>query len=95
MQTLEAKAVPKAKVNSKFQLTIPDKLRAKARIKAGDVLDVVLENQNLVFKTKAVTEKEKIDAKIAAGLKAYEEGRVTPAFNSMKEYHEYKLKNKK
>lgn len=70
------------KVNNKFQVTIPAEIREKAHIKEGDVL----EDKTIVFKPRAVSGSEGIDAAIAEGVKDYQEGRVFGPFDSIEEF---------
>ncbi|MBV6343194.1 AbrB/MazE/SpoVT family DNA-binding domain-containing protein [Candidatus Magnetobacterium casense] len=74
------------KVNNKFQVTIPAEIREKAHIKEGDVLEVVCQDKTIVFKPRAVSGSEGIDAAIAEGVKDYQEGRVFGPFDSIEEF---------
>ncbi len=87
--------MPLIKVKSKFQLTIPNSIRKEASLAVGDYLEAIVEGDNIVLKPKAPAKRDAaVEAAIEAGLRAYEEGRVTPAFSSMKEFKEYLRRTK-
>lgn len=79
------------KVKQKFQVTIPDSIRKAAGLAVGDYLEALVEGNNIVLKPKAQAERAAIEAALEAGLRDYEEGRVTPAFKNMKEFEEHLL----
>ena len=91
----EISAMPLVKVKERFQVTIPTDLRETIRLKVGDILEATIENEKIVLIPKVVVDKVAVDAKIQEGLKAVKEGKMTPAFSSMKEYQKYRAKNKK
>ncbi|KJU85699.1 VapB-type antitoxin [Candidatus Magnetobacterium bavaricum] len=74
------------KVKNKFQVTIPSEIREKAHIKEGDILEVVFQDKAIVFKPRAVSAGEDVEAAIAEGLKDYQEGRVFGPFDSVEEF---------
>jgi len=87
--------MPLIKVKENFQVTIPDSIRREAGLAVGDYLEAMVEGDNIVLKPKAEADLDAVDAAIEDGLRAYKEGRVTPAFSSMREYQEYRLQKKK
>jgi AbrB family looped-hinge helix DNA binding protein len=91
----EISTMPLVKVKERFQVTIPTDLRETIRLKVGDILEATIENEKIVLIPKVVVDKVAVDAKIQEGLKAVKEGKMTPAFSSMKEYQKYRAKNKK
>lgn len=92
---LEISTMPLVKVKERFQVTIPNSLRESIGLEVGDILEATIENERIVLIPKTVVDKATIDAKIQEGLKAAKEGKMTPAFSSMREYQKYKAKNKK
>lgn len=94
MQEQEIRIMPLVKVKERFQVTIPNSLRESIGLEVGDILEASIENEKIVLIPKTVVDKATVDAKIKEGLKAVEEGKLTPAFSSMKEYQKYKAKNK-
>lgn len=82
-------------VKQKFQVTIPDSIIKEAGLSVGDYLEALVEGDNIVLKPKAQAERDAIEAALEEGLRACEEGRVTPAFSSMKEFKEYLRRAKK
>ena len=81
--------MPMTKVKERFQVTIPQAIWQAADLAVGDFLEVAMEGKSIVLKPKVSTEQTSVEAAIAAGLRDYEEGRVTPAFSSMKEFEEF------
>ncbi|KJR43318.1 Transcription regulator, SpoVT/AbrB family [Candidatus Magnetoovum chiemensis] len=74
------------RIKSKFQVTIPVEIREKARIKEGDILEVLFHDNAIIFKPKAILDKESVEASIAEGLNDYGENRVFGPFNSVDEF---------
>ena len=81
--------MPMTKVKERFQVTIPPTICQAADLVVGDDLEVAWEGNLIVLKPQAVVKDAATEAAIAAGLRDYQEGRVTPAFSSMEEFEEY------
>ncbi|MCI4626128.1 MAG: AbrB/MazE/SpoVT family DNA-binding domain-containing protein [Candidatus Magnetoovum sp. WYHC-5] len=74
------------KIKNKFRVTIPVEIIKKAKLKEGDVLEVLFQDKAIVFKPKTVLEKEEVDASIMEGLKDYQEDRIFGPFASIEEF---------
>lgn len=77
-------------------IELPDEVLEELGLKEGDELDVGVEDDTIVLRHREVDEAERdpaTDAAIDEGLKALEEGDVTPAFDSIDELVAY-LKTK-
>ena len=91
----QKKVMPRIRVKEKFQVTIPTSIRKEAGLVVGDYLEAAVEGRKIVLQPKTKSARDSIEAAIEEGLRAYEEGRVTPAFASMKEFEEYRRAKKK
>ena len=78
--------MPLVKVKNKFQVTIPTEIRGEAHIKEGDILEVAVRNNAIVFRPKVVVDRGSVEAAIEEGLKDYKEGRVIGPFESVREF---------
>jgi len=81
--------MPLVKVKEKFQVTIPTILRKAVRLSVGDLLEAEAKGNTIVFKPKAVVDRESVEAAIEEGLADLKAGRVSPAFASVKEFKAY------
>lgn len=87
--------MPMIKVKEKFQVTIPTAIRLQAGVAIGDYLEAVVDGHSIVLKPKAIVDRSSVEAAIEEGLRAVKEGRVSPAFSSMKEFKQYRAAKKK
>lgn len=79
------------KIKDKGQLTLPAKLRERHQLAVGDYVDVREEGGRIVLVPQDVAERYPVvDAAIADGLDDVRAGRVTPAFESMREYRAWR-----
>ena len=85
--------MPLVKVKEKFQVTIPTALRKAVHLSVGDLLEAEAKGNTIVFKPKALVDREAVDAAIQEGLEDLKAGRVTPKFSSVEEFKAYR-KNK-
>lgn len=65
------------RVKTKYQVTLPDKIRKQADVKIGDILEAKVEKGKITLAPKTI-----IDRGIAEGLEDVKEGRVSPGFSS-------------
>jgi AbrB family looped-hinge helix DNA binding protein len=73
------------KVKQKFQVVIPESVRKRVPLAVGDMLEVVVQGRTIVLKPKLVVDRDPVEEAIEEGLRDLAEGRVSPAFKSMKE----------
>ncbi len=84
--------MPLVKVKEKFQVTIPTALCKAVRLSVGDLLEAEAKGNTIVFKPKALVDREAVDAAIQEGLEDLKAGRVTPKFSSVEEFKAYRKK---
>ena len=78
--------MPLAKVKQKGQVTIPAKIRGELGLDEGDYVEVSREGSRIVLTPKETVDRHPaIDAALAEALEDERTGRMTPAFDSMKE----------
>ena len=78
------------RVKRKHQVTIPAKIRDELALDEGDLLRVEVEGNRIVLTPQVAVERLDMKAAIAEGLEDVEQGRVTPAFESMEEFEAYR-----
>ncbi len=78
--------MPLVRVKDKFQVTIPTQIRKIVHLEVGDILEMVIRDNAIVFKPKTVVDREGVDAAIKEGLKDYQEGRMHGPFKSVAEF---------
>ena len=81
--------MPMIKVRERFQVTIPPAICQAVDLVVGDDLEIALEGKLIVLKPQVAVKDAVTEAAIAAGLRDYQEGRVTPSFSSMEEFEAY------
>ena len=80
-------AMPLVKVKDKGQVTLPARTRERYGLDIGDYVEVVEDGDSIrLVPQEIVPRHPAIDAAIAEGLADIQAGRVTPPFNSAKEY---------
>jgi AbrB family looped-hinge helix DNA binding protein len=76
-----------ARIKQKGQVTIPAGIRAEIGLVEGDYVEVKRQGRRIVLTPKEIVDRHPaIDAALAEGLKDLRAGRLSPRFNSMKEY---------
>lgn len=89
-------SVPLVKMTPRGQLTVPTELRKKLGFRSGDLFGVVVkENNEVIFKPKAVFDRDSLNAALAEGLADIAAGRVIGPFKSGTEFHKYITKKHK
>ena len=78
------------RVKRKHQVTIPVKVREELSLDEGDLLNVEVEGNRIVLTPQVAVERLDVKAAIAEGLEDIEQGKVTPAFESMEEFEAYR-----
>lgn len=68
------------KVKTKYQVTLPDKIRKQAAVKIGDILEAKVEKGKITLTPKTI-----IDRGIAEGLEDIKRGRTFGPFYSAEE----------
>ncbi len=69
------------KVKTKYQVTLPTKVRQQAGLAVGDLLEATVEKGKII----TLTPKTIMDRGILEGLADVRQGRVSPAFSSARE----------
>lgn len=77
-------AMPLVKIKEKFQVTIPTDVRKKIHLAEGDILEVVVQNNVIILKPKAVIDRDVVVA-VQEGLEDVKKGRVSGPFSSADE----------
>ena len=67
-------------VKTKYQIVIPQRIREKAGVDIGDLLEAKVENGKITFSPKSV-----IDRQLAEGLEDLKHGRTHGPYRSAKE----------
>jgi AbrB family looped-hinge helix DNA binding protein len=65
------------RIKDKYQLTLPSRLRERARLEVGDVLEATVESGKIIL-----TPKSLVDRRIAESLEDYKKGRYYGPFDS-------------
>jgi AbrB family looped-hinge helix DNA binding protein len=79
------------KIKDKGQVTLLARLREHHGLRAGDYVDVRKEGDRIVLIRQAAAPRHPdIDQVIAAGLADVRAGRVTPAFDGMEDYKDWR-----
>ena len=76
--------MPLVKIKEKFQVTIPIEIRKEIHLKEGDILEVVVQKNVIMFKPKAVIDRD-VETAIQEGLDDVKKGRVSGPFGSADE----------
>ncbi|MBS3968448.1 MAG: AbrB/MazE/SpoVT family DNA-binding domain-containing protein [Truepera sp.] len=82
-------AMPLVRVKGKYQITIPAKVRDALALAEGDLLDMTVEGSRIVLVPQEVVARVDVKAAITEGLRAYQEGDVSAAFESVEELEAY------
>lgn len=76
---------PFVTVKTKFQITIPNKLRRRFSLKIGDVLEADIKNNKIVLSPKKLVDRD-LEAVLAESAKDFKEGRVHGPFQNIREF---------
>lgn len=74
------------KVKNRGQVTIPVEFRNQLRLGEGDILEVAVKQDSIVFKPQTVVDRKSIDVAFEEGVKEYRSGRTHGPFKNMKEF---------
>jgi AbrB family looped-hinge helix DNA binding protein len=78
-------AVPLVKVKEKFQVTLPARVREKAGLTVGDLLEVKVKGKKITLVPKVVIDRDLIEERLAEAEEDIKKGRVYGPFRSVKE----------
>ncbi len=67
------------RIKDKYQVTIPTKLRERARLSVGDYLEATLDKRGVI----TLTPKDFVDRGVAEGLEDLREGRIHGPFETV------------
>ena len=77
--------MPLVKVKEKFQVTLPARVREKAGLTVGDLLEVKVKGKKITLVPKAVIDRDLIGERLAEAEEDIKKGRVYGPFRSVKE----------
>jgi len=77
--------VPFVIVKTKFQITIPNKLRRRFSLKIGDVLEADIKNNKIVLSPKKLIDRD-LETALAESAKDFKEGRVYGPYKNVREF---------
>ena len=86
--------MPLVTVKTKFQITIPNKLRRSVSLKVGDVLQADVKGNKIILSPKTHVDRD-LEAALAGSAKDFEEGRVHGPFKNVREFKAAMRKMKK
>lgn len=87
MQSTRTRSIPFARVKQKFQVTIPSEVREKARLREGDLVEMVVHGATIILRPKVMVDRdEEAEAAIEEGLQDVREGRIFGPFASIKKF---------
>lgn len=72
--------MPLVTVKTKYQVTLPTAVRKQAGVAVGDLLEATVEGKKITL-----TPKSLVDRELALALEDVRKGRVSPAFDTVKE----------
>ncbi len=81
--------MPLVKIGPRGQVTLPNELRKQTNIAVGSFLEAEARHNVIILKPVKVVDlvsAAEVEAAIEEGLRDYREGRVSPAFKSMKAF---------
>ena len=86
--------VPFVIVKTKFQITIPNKLRRRFSLKIGDVLEADIRNNKIILSPKKLIDRD-LEAALAESAKDFKEGRVHGPYKNVRDFKTSMKKLKK
>lgn len=78
------------RVKSKYQVTIPTKIRKALALGEGDLLSVEVKGNQIVLTPQVAVERVDVAVAVQEGLEEYRAGQVTPTFETIEEFEAYR-----
>ena len=87
MQTHQQRGnrAPFVTVKTKFQITIPNKLRRRFLLKIGDMLEADIKNNKIILSPKKLVDRD-LEAALAESAKDFKEGRVRGPYKNVRDF---------